>query len=65
MRPVVFFLPKVRSWPVCGLENSDYDQTETMEVTTTSHSIGKMAKNSIYDIENISSIIRKHTSSLG
>lgn len=37
MRPVVFFLPKVRSWPACGLKNFKYDQTETMEVTATSY----------------------------
>lgn len=54
MSPVVCFLPKVRSWPVCGLKNPDYDQTETMEVTATSHSLGKTSKNSIYDVQNVS-----------
>lgn len=54
MSPVVCFLPKVRSWPVCGLKNANYDQTETTEVTATSHSLGKMSKNSTYDIENMS-----------
>lgn len=54
MSPFFCFLPKVRNWPVCGLKNANYDQTETTEVTATSHSSGKTSKKAIHDIENTS-----------
>lgn len=50
----VCFLPTVRYWPVCGLKNPNYDQTETMEEIATSLPLGKTSKNSKYAIKNVS-----------